>query len=52
MYITPFTTIGFTCIVDRSLASPVWYSQALEPCTLAAWICASGEYWLPFGSPR
>ena len=31
-YITPFTTIGFTCIVDRSFASPVLYiPRALEP---------------------
>ena len=28
MYITPFTTTGFACIVERWLASLVWYSQA------------------------
>ena len=51
--ITPFTTIGFTCIVERWLASRVWYSQAgWSLWTLAACICASGEYWVPFASPR
>ena len=44
-YITPFTTTGFACIVDRWFASPVLYSQARSSrCTLAAWICASAEY--------
>ena len=28
MYITPSTTIGLTCIVDRGVASPERYSQA------------------------
>ena len=52
-YITPFPTIGFTCIVERWLASRVWYSQAgWSLWTLAACICASGEYWVPFASPR
>src|SRR6185503_9125066 len=53
MYITPSTTIGLACIVERWFASPVLYSHAgWRRCTLAAWICARAEYWLPLGSPR
>ena len=53
MYITPLTTIGFACMVDRWVASPVWYSQAgFSLWTLVALICAIAAYWLPFGSPR
>ncbi len=53
MYIVPPTTIGLTCIVDRSVASPVRYSQAgRSVCTLMALIWASAANWFPFGSPR
>jgi hypothetical protein len=44
-YMTPFTTTGLACIVERGVASPVRYVQTgCSLWTFAAWICASGAY--------